>query len=230
METTKPYGIIYKATCNVTGMSYIGQTIKTLKRRIQLHQTGKYRSYFQNAIKVYGIEKFQWEIIAEGNSIKELNDLEILMIKEHHTHRSEGGYNLTWGGDGVSGYKLSDESIKRGIETKRKNGTLQQTDESKKKIGNWHRGKKMSENDVKKGVETRRKNNSYVVSEEAKRKGIETKKKNGTLCHNEETKAKMRERMKGVGNPMYGKIPSDEHKQKISNGLKGRVPWNKKGG
>ncbi len=207
----KPYGIIYKATNIITGQCYIGQTIKPLQRRIQLHQTGKYRSYFQNSLKKYGIENFKWEILKENVERKMLGIMETFMIMVHNTHVSDGGFNLTWGGEGISGYKHSKESIQKGIETKRRNNTLKPSKEA-----------------IQKRVETRRKNGTYKVTKEAIQKGIETRRKNGKK-DSPETREKKRKRMTGSGNPMYGKVVSIETRQKISNSLKGRVPWNKKG-
>jgi group I intron endonuclease len=227
----KPYGIIYKATNIITGQCYIGQTIKPLQRRIQLHQTGKYRSYFQNSLKKYGIENFKWEILKENVERKMLGIMETFMIMVHNTHVSDGGFNLTWGGEGISGYKHSKESIQKGIETKRRNNTLkpskeaiQKRVETRRKNGTY----KPSKEAIQKRVETRRKNGTYKVTKEAIQKGIETRRKNGKK-DSPETREKKRKRMTGSGNPMYGKVVSIETRQKISNSLKGRVPWNKKG-
>jgi hypothetical protein len=43
----------------------------------------------------------------------------------------------------------------------------------------------------------------------------------------DKTKKLMSEKASGANNPMYGKPHTEEHKQKISNSLKGITPWNK---
>lgn len=65
-------GIIYKATSKTTGKSYIGQTIKELKDRINQHIKWAYQCEksnlkfkFQKAIQKFGKNDFEWEILEE---------------------------------------------------------------------------------------------------------------------------------------------------------------------
>lgn len=106
METNKPFGIIYKVTCKVDGVSYVGKTTSTLKLRKKDHKILMKRgedtnNYFHNALRCHGWDNFTWEIIKSNiNDRLLLNVIETFMIMVHHTHKSKGGYNMTWGGDG----------------------------------------------------------------------------------------------------------------------------------
>jgi GIY-YIG catalytic domain. len=92
--------IIYKATNKVNGKIYIGQTIKTLDRRIKGHindsRNGGNR--FKNAIKKYGRENFKWEVIEECQTIEQLNEREEYWIRELNSTNIEIGYNMKNGG------------------------------------------------------------------------------------------------------------------------------------
>lgn len=61
------FGIIYRATLTIDGRIYIGQTIRSLKERISEH-INKDRFYFNKAIKKYGENNFNWDIIYKANS------------------------------------------------------------------------------------------------------------------------------------------------------------------
>jgi len=96
-------GIIYTAINKVNGKQYIGKTIQKLSRRRDRHfynSKQKNNIPLYNAIRKYGIENFEWKIIASciGNT-KDLNNLEIQLIKQNQT-MYPNGYNITQGGDG----------------------------------------------------------------------------------------------------------------------------------
>jgi group I intron endonuclease len=107
---------IYKVTNKVNGKSYIGFTGKTLERRVYEHI---YRSkntdrneYFMNAIRKYGCESFEWEILCQsfdGNYL--LETMEPYFIKYYDTHKN--GYNSTLGGEGMIGLIHSEDTKKK---------------------------------------------------------------------------------------------------------------------
>lgn len=99
-------GIIYKITNKVNNKSYIGQTRYTLEFRWRQHQHKKDNTYFHNAIKKYGIENFNLEILEEC-SIENLDSREIYYISKYDTFKN--GYNLTIGGDGNRRLLLDDK-------------------------------------------------------------------------------------------------------------------------
>lgn len=105
--------IIYKATNLINNKCYIGQTKLTLQKRTKDHRNSKDNLYFHNAIRKYGIENFKWEVIFECDDKWVLNVMETFKIIVNHSHVSENGYNLSWGGEsGTNGYKFTDEQLK----------------------------------------------------------------------------------------------------------------------
>jgi group I intron endonuclease len=98
--------IVYVAKNIVNGKKYIGYTTKTLDERIKSHlskskySTNKHYFYlFKNAIRKYGINSFEWDILVNCSSIDECSNWEKFYIKEFNTI-SPHGYNLTEGGNG----------------------------------------------------------------------------------------------------------------------------------
>jgi hypothetical protein len=92
--------IIYKCTNKKTGKVYIGQTIKSLDKRITQHHkvAKKSKSKFHKALISYGFENFDWDILKSATSKQELNELEIHYINEYDSINS--GYNMIEGGTG----------------------------------------------------------------------------------------------------------------------------------
>lgn len=98
---------IYKFTNKINGKHYIGQSIN-LEMRKYAHKssaynekTKDYNSQFHQAIRKYGLENFDYEIIAiltpEEYSKTALNTLEKYFIKYYNSYKN--GYNATEGGD-----------------------------------------------------------------------------------------------------------------------------------
>jgi group I intron endonuclease len=107
--------IIYKATCKINGKSYIGQTIRSLRRRISEHLLAvKNGSNYplHNAIRKYGIENFSWEIICECLLKEDLDNQEKHYIVLFNT-RKQNGYNLTDGGEGPNGWVPTEETRRK---------------------------------------------------------------------------------------------------------------------
>ena len=125
-------GIIYKYTNQINNKVYIGQTINEYKRKYaHKHTLNSWRSYFYNAIKKYGYDKFVYEILEEvdDTDVKELkiklDTLEQKYIFVYKSNDPNFGYNLTLGGGGTLGLKQSKESnLKRSRTHKAKCKTL----------------------------------------------------------------------------------------------------------
>ena len=66
-----------------------------------------------NAIKKYGKDSFEVFVLEECSSETEMKQKEIWLIRERKSLASETGYNLTLGGDGRLGYKLSEETKRK---------------------------------------------------------------------------------------------------------------------
>lgn len=91
--------VIYKITNKINGKIYIGQTQRNFEQRILEHVREANRGegyYLHCAIRKYGWDNFEAEIIAETENIDTLNELEQFYIRKY---RSDSiGYNLAPGG------------------------------------------------------------------------------------------------------------------------------------
>lgn len=104
-------GIIYKAFNKINNKCYIGQTSESLNSRKSKHYSkNRDKSIFHKALKKYKKEDFEWSIICECLTEKELDEKETFFIKQHNAHYINGyGYNMTYGGEHGRGYKFSTE-------------------------------------------------------------------------------------------------------------------------
>lgn len=94
--------LIYKHTCIKSGKAYIGLTKQGMELRWQQHIRAAliegYTTHFANAIRLYGIENWEHEILVGSiDTLEEACALEKYYIKKYNTF--EGGYNLTIGGE-----------------------------------------------------------------------------------------------------------------------------------
>lgn len=103
--------LIYKATNKMNGKIYIGQTVQELWARKAGHKfhSNVKDNIFSRAIRKYGFENFDWEIIDQAESKEELNEKEIYWIAHFNSH-GISGYNETDGGEGSSGYTMKLET------------------------------------------------------------------------------------------------------------------------
>jgi group I intron endonuclease len=127
--------IIYKATNKNNQKVYIGLTIRELPVRIieHKHKMKLYDYYFYKALRCHGFDSFTWEVIDKADNFDELKEKESHWISFYKSNINKFGYNSTEGGEGMIGFKHSEES-------KRK------TSESLKKRGYAHwKGKKLSD-------------------------------------------------------------------------------------
>jgi group I intron endonuclease len=102
-------GCIYLITNPINGKVYVGQSIE-YKTRMKTHEdSGKNpKFYLGYAIRKYGWENFTKEILIDDVPEEDLNNLEINYIAFYNSF-GPGGYNLTKGGGGASGYKFTNE-------------------------------------------------------------------------------------------------------------------------
>lgn len=97
--------LIYKHTNKINGKVYIGQTKQSPTSRWKngLGYSDKHNSVFSRAIKKYGWNNFDHEIIEENISSQEQANLrEIFWIKHFNSYigfDNTNGYNMTLGGD-----------------------------------------------------------------------------------------------------------------------------------
>lgn len=102
--------IIYKATNNINGKVYVGQTIRKLETRVKEHARST-KSLLGKAIRKYGIDNFTIEEIFHTEDFKELQEAEKRFIAEFNC-LVPNGYNIVSGGEGTCGYAHSNESKK----------------------------------------------------------------------------------------------------------------------
>jgi group I intron endonuclease len=218
-------GIIYKATNLINGKCYIGKTSNLIKRKSRHKDNAlnsKKSTYFYNAIRKYKWDNFKWEVLCECDDELILNVMETMKIIVNNSHWTEGGYNLTWGGDGCP---LSEETKRKiSIATKGKKKP-ERTDEHKRKIRELKTGFIFTEESKLKMSMSHKGNTSGMLgkhhTEKSKLKMSESHKKIGGHKHSEETKKKMSINSKGknLGKEPWNKgkigIYSNEYRKKL---------------
>jgi group I intron endonuclease len=98
--------VVYLLHNRVNGKVYVGKTVQTLADRWSVHKSDArigIPGYLQNAIRKHGPAAFEVTILATADSEEQLNNLERFYIALNLSNQREFGYNLTAGGDGVSG-------------------------------------------------------------------------------------------------------------------------------
>jgi len=150
------------------------------------------------AIKKYGEQAFEIMPIASAKTLENLKEVEKDLIIQFQT-KVPFGYNLTDGGDGVFGFKQSEEQRLKSANLRL--GT-KHTKETKAKMREAHSGEKNHFYGKTHTEETKRKNAEAHIGKQA----MLGKK------HNEETKEKIRQSLIGKA----GKPHTEEAKKKIS--------------
>ena len=146
---------VYKHT-TPSNKVYIGITSQKETHRWGRDGHGYYTQAFGNAVRKYGWDNIQHEIICTGISREEAVAIERRLIAEYHADNSDSGYNCTSGGflcefneetkekisKALTGRRLSEEHRKN--ISKGSKGHLV-SEETRKKIGEKHRGKRCDE-------------------------------------------------------------------------------------
>jgi hypothetical protein len=197
--------IVYKATNLINNKIYIGKTVISFSQRRANHlsvaRNKKDNFPFHAAIRKYGEENFAWEIIDRCLFAESLIALEQHYIKLYNC-KAPNGYNLTDGGDGITGFKHSEE-------TKKKMSESMVGKTAGNKNGNY--GKPKSEETLKK----MRKPHG-PMSEETKQKDREAHLgKHPSI----ESREKMSKSQIGTKHP-WGKPMSEEKKKERSEATK----------
>lgn len=156
---------VYKITNLINGKIYIGKTDDISKRWKQHCQTaarGKDKANYDGkgrftaihgSIRKHGANNFKIEELYQNEDEQNVLDTEICLIAEFNSMDRSIGYNLTIGGDGIKGYKYSDEQKKKMSELKKviflgeKNPFYgkKHSDEAKKKMSKAHTGQNIGE-------------------------------------------------------------------------------------
>lgn len=165
----------YCVYCHISpnGLRYIGVTSRKPEKRWNYGKGYKENSYFTRAIEKYGWGAFEHIILEEGLTRAEASKKEKEYIRLYETADRSKGYNLELGG---------------------LNGEKEMGEETKRKIGDAHRGRYT---EAQREATKNRRNPHYHHSEEMKRI---------------------------IGDSHKGKPLSEEHKKKLSEAHKGKKP------
>lgn len=108
---------IYKATNKINKKIYIGFDSSWPRRRKNhkaLANTTKDNMHFHRAIRKYGWNNFEWEVIYQSKDENYTRTImEPFFINEYNSLDSSVGYNGTRGGEGALGYKHTEEHKKK---------------------------------------------------------------------------------------------------------------------
>lgn len=112
MEIYNDTYCVYVHTNKINGKKYIGQTINGDKPEKRWKRGDGYRTqlFFARAINKYGWDCFEHEVVASNLTKKEADNFESLLINKLKTKDPNYGYNLTDGGEGMSGFCMTDAS------------------------------------------------------------------------------------------------------------------------
>jgi group I intron endonuclease len=139
--------LVYVAVCRLNGKRYVGMTSGTLSKRRGGHATRsrdlRRTEAFPSALRKYGVDSFDWHVVADGLSLDEAQLLEIQTITRMNT-KAPAGYNLASGG---RVHTWHPDSKAKASESRK--GYVR-TEASKEKQAASRRGKKLDPADVAK--------------------------------------------------------------------------------
>lgn len=195
--------LVYRHTNILTGKSYVGKTITTVRTRWKFHcisyRTANASSRFTRALQKYGQSVWYHQVLEDGLNEAEALEREKYWIRRYRTMDPEYGYNMTEGGEGISGYQHTAESKRKiAIRSSRKRPEQKphpQTEKAKSLISKAMKGRVLSK-----------------AHREKLRQAWEQRRLTPT---NEETRAKMSATKKG-------KPKSEDHRRKLGDSNRGR--------
>lgn len=197
-ETSERTFYIYCHTAP-NGKRYIGQTCQPLSVRWSHGKGYRGQTLFKNAIEKYGWDNFRHDILCVVHSKSVADLFEQHYIAKYDTFNRDKGYNLTRGGGGRVGYKMSDEE--------------------REKLGNRTRGREVSEEtrrriseSLKEGYRTGRISTPKQSQEVIERMSRERTGEGNPMYGKHHSK----EAAKRIGDYHRGKKHSEEWKRKIS--------------
>jgi group I intron endonuclease len=121
------------------GKVYIGITSQKPESRWKGGKKYAYNQIVGRAIEKYGWDAIRHDVVFDGMSEGEAKAKEIELIKKYNAQNPECGYNLTAGGDGMTGFKTYEETkIKLSII----NTGKRHTKESRNKMSESRKGEK----------------------------------------------------------------------------------------
>lgn len=190
---------------------YIGITCQAVDARWGEFGVG-YRTQvlFWRAIQKYGWDNFQHIVLFTDLSLEQAVRIEKILIELFKSNQLSYGYNLTDGGEGISGYTLTDEQRehRRLASTGRKH-----TQNTKDKLSKLKLGSKLNLTDEQRSkcAERMRENGKANIG---RKKTAEERAK---------ISASLQKYYQNGGKPHHCKSHSEETKRKIGNAARGRV-------
>jgi hypothetical protein len=226
--------IVYKITCKVTGLCYIGFTFLKVEQRWKGHCNAKPKWKFAKAIQEFGKENWTLEVLETFDTEFFAKAYEIYCIAKFDSIKN--GYNMTEGGDGQSGCRRTAETILKLKKPK--------SEESKQKNRQSHLGKK----NIRKNLTNvefygKERAKELTIKASESHKGIIPWNKDKTNIYTQETINKISNSLTGqtrskescekqskTSRGKKRKPFTQEHKDNIGKakkGKKGQIPWNK---
>jgi group I intron endonuclease len=96
--------LIYLITNTVNGKVYVGQTTRGMKLRWKWHLDSYRRNapyVLYRAFRKYGLNAFETQVVAQADTLDQLNVLESLWIAVLRSSDPKCGYNMTFGGNAM---------------------------------------------------------------------------------------------------------------------------------
>lgn len=147
---------VYKITNTLNGKVYIGQTVDYRKRKVghfsYLRRNAHRNRYLQKSFNKYGESSFKMEIIKEC-AVDELDKLEIYYMRKYNSIDKTLGYNMVIGGNTNKSFP---DYIRQKMSRSQKGRII--SEEHRKRIGKWHKGKTISPKDIEKANKTKKDN------------------------------------------------------------------------
>ena len=211
--------IVYKHT-SPDGKVYVGITCKSLEERSgKLGTNYKYNKHFYAAIEKYGWNNFSHDILYTDLSHQEACEREVELISTYNATDPDFGYNICAGGEGAVGYNHSDAAKEKISEASKNRWSDPEyrarvipkiihnpTIETIKRISESNKKTKALHPKTQEQIDKWRKSIGHI---EAWNKGVV-----GVYHHSEESKKKI-----AIANK--GKVLSQQHRDRISEGRKG---------
>lgn len=159
---------VYVHINKINGKVYVGRTKRKPEDRYGMNgscylrrdkNSGKYlQPLFANAIKKYGWDKFEHDVVASNLTEKESRNFEKLLIKALRSNEKEFGYNMTEGGEDLSNLWSDERKI---IHSNNRKISVRciELDQSFETLGQAVKATKISSEEIKKCCWSRVKNN-----------------------------------------------------------------------
>lgn len=112
---------VYVHINKINGKRYVGITSLNVNNRWR-NGDGYKKQVFGRAIAKYGWDNFEHRILATSLTADDANELERALISEWETQNPLYGYNIVDGGNGICGFKFTEESrYKMSVSAKNRN-------------------------------------------------------------------------------------------------------------